>query len=179
MSKVRQLLLVDDETNVLNALVRALRQQRPAGEMRIEAFTNPFEALQRCCEVDFDVVISDFRMPEMTGVEFLFNLKEIAPATVRMILSASTEFENVSSAISNAKVFRYIPKPWQIEDLQHNIDLALAERDALLEAERLAREERARAAQQEDPQAREARLLEEESPGLTQVKWGPNGEIIL
>ena len=179
MSKLRQLLLVDDEINVLNALQRALRQTRPPSAMRIETFTNPFEALQRCCEADFDVVISDFRMPEMTGVEFLSNMKEIAPATVRMILSASTEFENVTSAISDAKVFRYIPKPWQIDDLQRNIDLALAERDALMETERLAREERARAAEQEDPRERAARLLEEESPGLTKVKWGPNGEIIL
>ena len=179
MNKVRQLLLVDDEINVLNALVRALRQQRPGSELRIETFTDPFDALTRCCECDFDVVISDFRMPQMTGVEFLTNLKEVAPATVRMILSASTEFETVSRAINDAKVFRYIPKPWQIDDLQNNLDLAFAERDNLLEVERLAREERARAEERLSPEEREAQMLEEESPGLTKAKWGPNGEIIL
>ena len=84
---MRKILLVDDEINVLNALQRALRQQLAIEGLQIETFTNPLAALQRCCECDFDIVISDYRMPELSGVEFLHTLKEIAPGTVRMMLS--------------------------------------------------------------------------------------------
>lgn len=175
---MRRLLLVDDEVNVLNALVRAMRQHLQIDDLRIETFTDPFDALTRCAEVTFDVVISDYRMPQMTGVEFLHAIKDVAPTTVRMILSASTEFETVTSAINEAQVFRYIPKPWQIGDLQENIRLALLHRDSLLERERLTNELRVKAGEL-TAQEQEAKLLEEEEPGLLKVKWGPNGEILM
>jgi two-component system probable response regulator PhcQ len=175
---MRHLLLVDDEPNVLNALVRALKQHLSIGEVAIETFVNPFDALNRCCEHDFDVVISDYRMPEMTGVDFLQALKNVAPCTVRMILSASTEFETVTAAINDAQVFRYIPKPWQVDDLKENIRLALIQRDLLVEEERLAAAQRAREAALSPVQI-EAQLLEEEEPGILAVKWGANGEILL
>ncbi|MES2127960.1 MAG: response regulator [Pseudomonadota bacterium] len=175
---MRRIMLVDDEVNVLNALVRALRQHLTIEDLRIETFTDPFKALERICECNFDIVISDYRMPQMTGVEFLHALKDVAPATVRMILSASTEFETVTSAISEAQVFRYIPKPWQIGELQENIRLALDYRDQVVEEHRLAlagRVQEGTLTQQEG----EAQRLEEEEPGILKVKWGPNGEIIL
>jgi two-component system probable response regulator PhcQ len=175
---MRRILLVDDEVNVLNALVRALRQQLAIEGLQIEAFSNPLEALQRCCECNFDIVISDYRMPELSGVEFLHTLKEIAPCTVRMMLSASTEFGTVTSAIAEAQVFRYIAKPWQIADLLEDIRLALLHRDELVEQQLLAGQQRRRD-QMLTPQQIEAQLLEEEEPGMLNVKWGPNGEIML
>jgi two-component system, probable response regulator PhcQ len=175
---MRKILLVDDEANVLSALQRALRQHLPASEVTIEPYSDPLPALTRCCEIDFDVVISDFRMPEMNGVEFLHTLKEVAPLTVRMILSASTEFETVSSAIAEAQVFRYIPKPWLIEDLLRDINAAFAFHDEALREHELAMQQK-RLQEQLSPEDEEARRLEEEEPGLLKVKWGPNGEIIL
>lgn len=176
---MRTILLVDDEVNVLNALVRAMRQHLAIEDLRIETFSNPFDALTRCCEHEFDIVISDFRMPQMTGVEFLHALKEVAPTTVRMILSASTEFDTVTAAINEAQVFRYIPKPWQVDELQENIRLALLHRDTIVEEQRLAAQQRKLAQEQLSPQEREAQQLEEEEPGMLDVKWGPNGEIML
>jgi two-component system probable response regulator PhcQ len=175
---MRRILLVDDEINVLNALVRAMKLHLAIEDLRIETFTDPFDALTRCAEVTFDVVISDFQMPQMTGVEFLHAMKQVAPATVRMMLSASTEFSTVTSAISEAQVFRYIPKPWQVGDLQENIRMALLQRDELLEHQRLTDTLRVRAGEL-SVQEQAARRLEEEEPGLTKVKWGPNGEILL
>lgn len=175
---MRRILLVDDEINVLNALVRAMRQHLEIADLQIETFTDPFDALTRCAEVTFDVVISDFRMPQMTGVEFLHAIMEVAPDTVRMILSASTEFETVMSAINEAQVFRFIPKPWQVGDLRENIRLALEHRDALHEQHELADRQRV----QDGTMSREEqalRKMEEEEPGLLKVKWGPNGEIIM
>ena len=175
---MRRIMLVDDELNVLNALVRAMRLHLHIDDLRIEAFTDPFDALSRSAEVSFDIVISDQQMPQMTGVEFLHALKDTAPTTVRMILSASTEFDTVTSAISEAQVFRYIPKPWQVGDLQENIRLALVHRDSLLEQQRLTDTLKVQAGQL-SAQEQEAKLMEEEEPGLLKVKGGPNGEIIL
>ncbi len=175
---MRRILLVDDEINVLNALVRAMRQHLQIEDLRIETFTDPFDALTRCAEVTFDVVISDFRMPQMTGVEFLHAIKEVAPHTVRMILSASTEFETVTAAINEAQVFRYIPKPWQIGDLQDNIRLALVHHDELLKQDLLRDQQRVREGTISEDE-HNARKLEQEEPGLLKVKWGPNGEIIM
>jgi two-component system, probable response regulator PhcQ len=175
---MRRILLVDDEVNVLNALVRAMRQHLQIEDLRIETFTDPFDALSRCGEAAFDIVISDYRMPQMTGVELLHALKDVAPTTVRMILSASTEFETVTSAISEAQVFRYIAKPWHIGELQEAIRLALVHRDSLLEQQHVTDALKVQAGQL-TPQEQEAHQLETDEPGLLKVKWGPNGEIIL
>lgn len=176
---MRRILLVDDELNVLNALLRALRQQLPVEGLQIEAFTDPLAALRRCCECTFDLVISDYRMPEMSGVELLHTLKEIAPSTVRIMLSASTEFGTVASAIAEAQVFRYLAKPWQMPELLETIRLALLQRDELVEQQQLAALQRRRREAQLTPQQVEAALLEEEEPGMLKVNWGPNGEIML
>lgn len=58
---MRRILLVDDEINVLNALVRAMRQHLDIPDLQIETYTDPFDALTRCAEVTFDVVISEDR----------------------------------------------------------------------------------------------------------------------
>lgn len=176
---MQRLLLVDDEVNVLNALVRALRQEFKAADLQIDTFSDPYQALARCCEVDYDIVISDQRMPDMTGVEFLHALKEVAPCTVRMMLSASTEFETVTSAIAQAHVFRYIPKPWQLDDLRGNLTAALAYRAELVRETALANQQRRQQQALVSAQEHEAALLEQEEPGITQVRWGPNGEILL
>ena len=176
---MQRLLLVDDEVNVLSALVRALRQQFAVSEVHIETFSDPYQALARCCECDFDIVISDQRMPAMTGVEFLHALKEVAPATVRMMLSASTEFDTVASAIADAQVFRYIAKPWTIEALRRDIEAAMGQRATLLQEQALASAQRRHNDAQVSAPEQAAAELEHEEPGITQVKWGPNGEILL
>ena len=176
---MRRILLVDDELNVLNALVRALRQQLPIEGLQIEAFTDPLAALQRCCECTFDLVISDYRMPQLSGVELLHTLKEIAPSTVRVMLSASTEFDTVASAIAEAQVFRYIAKPWQMPELLETIRLALLPRDDRVEQQPCGALQRRHRDALLTPQQVEAALLEEEEPGMLKVNWGPNGEIML
>ena len=175
---MRRFLLVDDELNVLHALQRAMRQHLRIDDLRIELFTNPFDALTRCCECNFDLVISDQRMPHMSGVEFLNTMKQVAPATVRMMLSASTDFDTAMSAINQAQVFRFIAKPWQSAELEDNIHLALVERDKLVLEQRLLNEAHMKSGKL-TAQEGEARRLEQEEPGIMTVKWGPDGSIIL
>jgi DNA-binding NtrC family response regulator len=164
-----RILLVDDEPNMLSALQRALRQSKPLAGAQIETFTNPFEALNRICVCEFDLVVSDFMMPEMSGGEFLQALKDVAPTTVRIMLSASTDFQTAMTAINEAQVFRFISKPWQQAELEQNILQALEERQRLL----------AEAGRSPSAQELEARRLEQEEPGLLHVKRSDDGSIIL
>lgn len=168
---MRRLLLLDDEINVLHALQRTLRQCRFARALRIEFFTDPEQALVRAGEIDFDVVISDFQMPGMNGVEFLQCLRQLQPDAVRLVLTASTDFETVKQAINVAQIFRYIPKPWASEELQEAVRLALAQRD---ESDRVGLQTGSLTAQQLDE-----RRLEAAEPGITKVNWGPDGSVLL
>lgn len=178
---MRHILLVDDEANVLSALKRALRRHGMAGDsaepVHIETFTDPFEALTRCCSMEFDVVISDQHMPRMMGVDFLNALKEVSPNTVRLMLSAATEFETAISAINHAEVFRFLHKPWQDEELRDNLNMALRQRDKLLD--NLGQDQAARSRPEPSAQELETERLEADEPGITHVRWGPDGSIIL
>jgi two-component system probable response regulator PhcQ len=168
---MRRLLLIDDDINVLHALHRALRQSFSAAEMRIDIYADPLQALERSRHVTFDVVISDYRMPQMDGVEFLKAFRQLQPDATRLVLSGSTEFNAVMSAINQAEVFRHIAKPWDAAELKEAVQLALARRDEA-DVLRLHLGELS-------PQEIEARRLEADEPGITKVKWGADGSVIL
>ncbi len=175
---MKRFLLVDDEINVLNALQRTLRQRIGSSELTIEILTDPVEALERIGETAFDLVISDYRMPIMNGIEFLKAVKKIQPDAVRLMLSAYSEFNAVVDAVNEAEVFRYIAKPWQADDLEEIIRLALVRREQVLEDKRLADEVRVQRGVM-TPQELEIKRLESEEPGITKVNWGPDGSVNL
>jgi two-component system probable response regulator PhcQ len=160
---MRRLLLLDDDPLILHALQRTLRQCKFDVELRIEVFTDAAGALERAGEVDIDLVLSDYHMPGMNGLH--------QPDAVRMVLSASTEFDTAVRAINEAEVFRFIPKPWQREELQQTIVLALARRD----------QHTALALEQASLTAQELALrqLEADEPGITKVNWGADGSVRL
>jgi DNA-binding NtrC family response regulator len=175
---MRHILVVDDELPVLHALQRTLRQHVPTEDLQIDICTEPDKALERCGEVSLDLVISDYRMPGIDGITFLNLVKQIQPDAVRVMLSASNEFDTIVHAVNEAEVFRYIAKPWHAEEVAECIRLAFARRDKLLEERRLADEIR----YQHDKmlaEERERRRLEELEPGITKVKWGPDGSVHL
>lgn len=128
-----RILLVDDEQNVLNALQRELR-----GKYETEAFTSPLEALQRCREVKFDLVISDYLMPELKGIQFLKQFGEIQPDAARMILSGQADIEGLLVAINETHIYRFVAKPWDPLELKISIAQALDYRRIILENSRLA-----------------------------------------
>lgn len=171
------ILMLDDEPNVVAALRRALR--RPLGEhVTIETFTDPHDALARVGEHAFDLVMSDFRMPLMDGIQFLRFVRELQPGAVRMVVSASTELNGVMSAINDVGVFRYVVKPWTTELLIEDVNAALALSATGREQRRLADESRVRRGELGETEA-ERRRLEELEPGITQVNWGPGGEVLM
>jgi DNA-binding NtrC family response regulator len=175
---MRRILLLDDEINVLHALSRQLRNCFAGIDVQIEIFTDPEQALLRSGETTFDVVVSDYRMPAINGVDFLKTMKGIQPDAVRLVLSASTEFDAIMNAVNQAEVFRYIAKPWQEAELKETIELAFERHDQTIKNINLDDESRA-PRRDLTLQELEAQRLEAEEPGITKVKWGPDGSVRL
>ncbi len=101
-----RIMLVDDDRNNLNAMRRILRI-----DFDVEAFVEPSEALKRGEEIAFDVVVADYRMPEMDGVRFLQAFREIQPDAYRIVASAYDDVELFKNAINRAQIHRYLEKP--------------------------------------------------------------------
>lgn len=175
-----RLLLVDDEAGVLRALERELRAvHRGLGPAyRIETFDSPAGALRRAEEVPFDLVLSDYLMPEMDGVAFLSAFRQIQPNAARLILSGQADMKGLIGAINQAGISRFIAKPWLEAELVFAIENALRERRLLLENQRLADELRASRGLLTRHEA-ELRRLERENPGITRVKWGQDGSVLI
>ena len=172
-----KILLLDDEPHVLAALKRALRV-RFGATLKIESTTDAQLALRRARETGFDVVMSDYRMPQMSGIDFLAAVREAQPHSVRMMLSASSDFDTIQRAVNDVGVFRYLSKPWNEEELVEQLRAALA----LAEHTRSERElADAMRLQRGDADAAEVemRRLEALEPGITHVEWGPQGEVLM
>ncbi len=122
----RVLLLIDDERNVLNALVRLLRRDG----YQIFTATNPADAFNILATHDVQVVVCDQRMPEMNGTEFFSKVKDLYPNTVRMILSGYTELKSVTDAINRGAIYKYLTKPWDDEKLRSDVQQAFKDRKA-------------------------------------------------
>lgn len=173
-----KILLLDDEQNVLLALQRSLKSVAKEMEMTMELFNSPQEAINRLSNTAFDFIISDYHMPGMNGIQFLSVAKEMQPHAIRLMLSASAEFKTILGAINDAEVFRYIAKPWNQDELLETIQLAAARRQQIMEDQKLADELRLQRGMM-TPQEHEMKRLEETEPGITKVKWGPDGSVLL
>lgn len=120
-----RILLVDDEPNILRALRRCLASidvREIDGEaLGFEMFTSPEEAIERSEEQDFDLVISDYRMPSMNGVEFLARLMAIQPSAPRMIISGYADRSAIIEAVNEVHLSRFIEKPWNDDELRRSV----------------------------------------------------------
>jgi diguanylate cyclase (GGDEF)-like protein/PAS domain S-box-containing protein len=134
----RTLLLVDDEENVLSSLRRLLR----GAGYQIVLARNGAEGLAKLAEHDVDVIVSDQRMPGMTGVEFLRRAKELYPDTVRMVLSGYTELQTITDAVNEGAIYKFLTKPWDDALLRDHIAEAFRRKELSDENRRLAAEVR-------------------------------------
>lgn len=136
MKKERTLLLVDDEGEVGTALARLLR---PYGYKILQAMSGR-EGLTMLAQNEAGVVVADQRMPEMTGVEFLAQVRKLYPNTVRIVLSGYTELNSVTDAINRGAIYKFLVKPWDNEALCADILEAFRHYELIQEKERLLRE---------------------------------------
>ncbi len=130
----RTLLLVDDEENNLRALTRVFRRD---GYTLFTA-TSGAAGLALLAQHEVGVVISDQRMPEMTGVEFLSQVKERYPNTLRIVLSGYTELKSICDAINHGAVYKFLTKPWEDDLLRQHVENAFVHYELRSENRRLA-----------------------------------------
>ena len=115
-----KVLIVDDEPDNLALLYRTLR-----GKYDIAKSTSPLLALEMLKEEHFHCILSDHKMPEMDGVEFLKRTQEMSPDTMRLLVTAYTDAGILIDAINYAKIYRYIKKPYNPDELMLIVENAL------------------------------------------------------
>lgn len=120
------LLLLDDEENILKALSRVLRKDG----YRILATTSATEAFQLLAKEHVQVIISDQRMPEISGTEFLSQVKSIYPRTTRMVLSGYTDLKSVTDAINEGAIYKFLTKPWDDRQIRDVVRQAFMEHES-------------------------------------------------
>ena len=123
MSEQVKILCVDDETNVLKALRRTFMEEESYDIYLAESGAEGLAVLESI--EDIRLVISDYRMPGMTGVEFLRQVNEHRPDTVRIVLSGYADTAVVVEAVNLGHIYKFIPKPWDDNELLITIRAAL------------------------------------------------------
>lgn len=121
MEYIPKLLIVDDEINILKSLKRILN------EYKLDVFltVDTQEALEIVNKHSIDLILSDQRMPTMSGLDLLEKVKEISPNTVRLLMSGYSDIEVVIKALNNGNIYQYITKPWSNDEIVKSIFHAL------------------------------------------------------
>jgi DNA-binding NtrC family response regulator len=162
-----KLLLVDDEPNLTSALVRSLDRSQ------FEIFTadSAQQGLMILAGNDIDVVVSDERMPGMTGSQFLTEVRKKWPHTIRMILSGQADLEAAVRAINEGEVYRFLLKPCHPKELQLTILQGLQHKKLVAQSRKLLQEH------QKTMNLIEA--LEKDNPGITKIDLDEDGAIMM
>lgn len=122
MAEHVRILCVDDEKNVLRSLQRLFLDEEyeiiiaSSGKEGLEILHNSHPV---------QIVISDYRMPEMTGVEFLKEVCSLWPDTIRIVLSGYADTTSVVGAINEGQIYKFIPKPWNDDELKVTVSNAI------------------------------------------------------
>ncbi len=114
-----KVLVVDDEPDNLALLYRTLRL-----DYDVVKASSPIDALEILKTQKFALILSDHKMPVMDGVEFLKRAQELQPDTVRLLITAYSDAKILIDAINEAKIYRYVKKPYQPSELLHVVDLS-------------------------------------------------------
>ena len=141
------ILVVDDEPVVLNALSFTLEREG----FHVVACTSPLKALSILNDRDFAVIISDQRMPEMMGLDFLVESRRLRPYASRILITAVLALPTIVDAINRGEIFRFVAKPWLREELIATVRNAVQRHDLVTHNDQLRAE-----AQRLNEQLREA-----------------------
>ncbi len=120
-SRKARVLFVDDEERILNALRTLFR-----GQYHVFTAENGALAIEFVKRFGIHVVVSDQRMPNMTGVELLRQVKDLSPNSVRMLLTGYSDLAAIVGSINEGEVFRFVKKPWDNAEMQKTIADAVA-----------------------------------------------------
>lgn len=121
-------LIVDDEVNILNSLSRLLRSD-DLEVITAESAHEGLEKLKNCGGTD--VVISDNRLPDIAGIEFLVKVRLLFPDIIRILITGYPDLDSAIDAINRGQVYRYIAKPWDAKELKAIVVQAIGYFDVL------------------------------------------------
>jgi response regulator RpfG family c-di-GMP phosphodiesterase len=158
-----RILYVDDEPGLCRAFARLFRED---ARLSVSTASTPEEAVDLIGRESFDVIVSDLRMPGMSGLELLATVRRTTPDTRRLLVSGYADFESALDAINEVGIDRLLTKPWQNEEVRSAIntavDLALLQRENV----RVNRELRQRTAELERINQHLDALVEERTSNL-------------
>ena len=120
------LLVVDDEPDVCDSVQALLRR-----EFRVLKANSAQEGFRIMQEEEVHIIMTDQRMPQITGVELLTRVKSRNPQAVRMLFTGYADLESIIAAINQGHIFQFLKKPWQAEELEAAVRQAAAEYDRL------------------------------------------------
>jgi DNA-binding NtrC family response regulator len=162
-----KILIVDDEENILSALKRLFRNE----DYEILTAQSGEEALSTLEQQPVDLIVSDLKMPNMNGIEFLAKAKEISPGPLRIMLTGHADLKSVIEAIDRGEVYRFLLKPWNNDELKMTIRQALdfyyvqKDNQALVKTVK--------------KQNQMLKDLEAEHPGIAEVRRDQDGSVLL
>lgn len=162
-----KIMLVDDDEFVLNSLIRSLRREG----YDLISFTDPAKALAYLEGESVDVIISDHRMPTVTGLDFLIQVRKRWPQIIRILLTGYADMDVAIRAVNEGKLFRFLTKPWNDEELKQILSHAVRYRGLLNR-----NQGRLKEMMEEDAYVRK---LERGHPGIGEVKRDRTGAILI
>jgi DNA-binding NtrC family response regulator len=131
-TKKHPILLVDDEPEILFSLQGLLRR-----EFELHTAESGAQALEILQQHPIHVIMSDQRMPEMTGVQLMHRVKDAHPEAIRIVFTGYADIRAVVDAINNVGLYRYITKPWDPDELIEVLHQAAARYEEIVEHQRL------------------------------------------
>jgi DNA-binding NtrC family response regulator len=161
------ILIVDDEPFITEILTEALSREPYV----ILTAGSAEDALGLLAQMQVDVIISDEKMPGMSGSEFLAVVRKKYPDTIRMILTGHGSLESAMRAINEGQIYRFFTKPCNVLDLAMTIRKAIQQNDLKKTIQRLL--------SMEKRQSVFIKTLEKQYPGITKVNRDSRGEIII
>ena len=162
------ILLVDDEPNILNTLNRLLR----AEDREILTVETAALAWEKLKSIDgADLVISDNRLPDISGIDFLVKVRHLYPDTIRILITGYPDLDSAIQAINKGQVYRYITKPWENEELKLIVKQGLDYYDMLRDNRALLRIAR--------QQADWLKNIQQKYPDVSQAEFSKSGLYII
>ena len=161
------MLLVDDEPGVISALKRSLIEE----SYNIYTANSGIEGLAILKDNKIKLVISDEKMPGMTGSEFLAAVKKMFPETLRMMLTGHASIQAAMNAVNNGEIYRFFTKPWNDIEIKLAIRSAIEKYDLEAENRRLLKTVKR--------QANELQQLEKLHPGITNLEKDQQGSVVI
>jgi DNA-binding NtrC family response regulator len=165
---MKKIQIVDDDVHIITALKRVLH----ADSWCVDVYSSVTDALAALEENHYDVIIADYLMPILDGVQYLAWAKVKSPGSTRLMLSAFSDKETLLEAINIAEVFRFITKPWKNDELIETVRQAYIHSTATALVQKLPNKHPLLVNDV-------VQQLERLEPGITRVKFDDDGALIL